>query len=294
MRKSICHILMIMLFAVVAQGQPMFTPLHIGSAKAIRDEQGNLLKGNSANPDDLIQVLQAPDGIIYPPLANGYPDPRNPVIAGGVTRIGALTSGKTGDSGLFSHSIVDGRPGNGEKIFVRAYNAPWIHQATFYGDSKLRTVNDNKVIEVAIDQTDQPIYTQDVDGDGLVDSWEYSLGTDTNSPDTDSDGMSDGDEKRAGTDALSADSLLAISSYQPYNIEMKSGKIEPGWGFELYWPSVAGKSYRVQFTSNSLDAALVSFVDISDTVTATGDTASVYVSAEALYGEGSYRVRLVD
>jgi len=49
---------------------------------------------------------------------------------------------------------------------------------------------------------------RDSDGDGLYDTFEYSLGTDINNPDTDGDGVSDGDEVKEGTNPLGTGMLF--------------------------------------------------------------------------------------
>lgn len=49
---------------------------------------------------------------------------------------------------------------------------------------------------------------RDSDGDGLYDTFEFSLGTDPNNPDSDGDGMTDGEEIKEGTNPLGKGKLF--------------------------------------------------------------------------------------
>jgi len=122
-----------------------------------------------------------------------------------------------------------------------------------------------------------------MDGDGLVNSWEQSLGSRIDNPDSDRDGMSDGDEMRAGTDLLDSDSLLLITSTLSFS----------GTDVILSWTSVTGKNYEVQFTSTDLGLN-PEFQDVSFVVQGTNDITSSIITNGVLLGPGTFRIGLVE
>ena len=82
----------------------------------------------------------------------------------------------------------------------------------------------------------------DPDRDGLLNDQEGALGTDPNKADTDGDGQDDGFEVHAGTDPVSASSFFAITG-----IEVTDTQVS------LAWPSVAGNSYEIEYSTNLVD-----------------------------------------
>ncbi len=277
-------------FGPVAEAQ-LTMPLQIWASSPITDEAGKKLEGTAGAPGDLVMVLEAQDGNIYPPASDGMPDSRNPLIRHGVTGIGALTLPTDSNPGSFSHTVGDGRPKNDSKVFVRVFNAPTIDEATFYADSELFSVKPFKTMIVNLEKTDQPLYRDDKDGDGLVESWEMSLGTSDENADSDGDSMSDGDEFAAGTDAADKNSLLAISGIAYDDLVSKGGS-----GVNqvtLAWPSVTGKRYRVQFTADNL-ADHPQFSDVGSVITATSDFTTIAVDVDEQKESGMYRIRLAE
>ena len=267
---------------VFGQSGSVTTPLHVNASSSIADEFGAKLRGSLNHPGALVQVLSAPDGIIYPPLMDGRPDPRNALLERGTTRIGALTSPLLADEGLFGHSIASPRPAGGTRIFVRVFNAPNMAEASFYGDSQVFTVEDNKVFNVRIARTDKDLDPADLDGDGLSNSWEKSLDTDPGNPDTDGDGMLDGEEFLAGTDSKDSSSMLQIARIVGFS----------GGGFDIAWDSVPGRQYRVEFTPHDLAGGEVVFSNASDVVAAV-DTQTVHTVNVPGAAYGYFRVYLV-
>ncbi|MEM7395590.1 MAG: hypothetical protein AAF492_24935, partial [Verrucomicrobiota bacterium] len=234
-------------------------PLVVSVIEPIHDEFGLVLEGNAAYPGDLVQILEAdtsidPAGVIHPPNLDGTPHPANPVLAGGVTAVGAHTPVSLSRPGFFGHAMLRTQAGamNGRKIFVRVFNAANLSEASFYGEStRIFTVRDNKVFLATIDDVDRPLDAADNDGDGLNNSWEESLGTDPDNNDTDGDGMNDGAEWIAGTDATDPEKFLAITHLEPQ-----------GDHLVVKWPSMVGRRYILEHTYEPLGPGTV-FTPIS-------------------------------
>lgn len=216
----------------------------IGLQQPVADERGNTLKGS--NPfaaeegyavikGDLVQVLLAPDGNIYPPDFRGNPDSRNPVLA--TSSIGAGVSPALSSSGRFSMRLTP-RPSGNTRIFVRVFNAAAAADSSFYGDSQMFTVSssENRIFYPEIASTEIPLDTLDEDHDGLIGSWEKSLGTDPLMEDSDDDGATDNQEFIAGTDPLSSASAFpVITAFEPTG----DGRVRMVWE-----PATRDRTYR--------------------------------------------------
>ena len=83
--------------------------------------------------------------------------------------------------------------------------------------------------------------SEDMDGDGLSDTVEATLGTNPNNPDSDSDGFDDGAEVAAGTDPLDSTSKFEIEGI---NTDAANGDVT------VSWSSVPGKSYRLEYSTD--------------------------------------------
>ncbi len=97
-----------------------------------------------------------------------------------------------------------------------------------------------------------PELNPDNDGDGLMDEEELAgmlfdpqTVTNPNDPDSDADGARDGDEAFAGTDPLDLDSFLHLSAHPP----------DEASGYRLEWNGRAGRTYRLSFGTNIIQAA---------------------------------------
>ena len=89
--------------------------------------------------------------------------------------------------------------------------------------------------------------TADSDGNGLPDWWEFdhfgfAIGVNP-AADADGDGVSNINEFLAGTDPLNPADSFRATACQPAS---------SGAGFVVRWSSVAGKTYRVDYTTNLL------------------------------------------
>lgn len=264
--------------------------LHIGMTNGVLDEFGNPLKGTTPGADqfgftyvvgEVVQVLIATNGI-FPPDVDGTPHPQNELISS--TKIGLGMDPSEGPRARFNASVPY-RP-SGKPVFVRVYNKPTLEESSFYGDSEIFPVSEtfNYAFTPTILRTDKPMDTNDWDGDGLINSWEKSLASDPNNPDTDGDGMPDGPEFRAGTDVANAASLLVMVELVP----------APPHNLDVYWDSVAGKSYLVEYKAGDLTDTNDFFNPASGVVTATGLVARTTITNALNNVGGHYRVKLVE
>ncbi len=248
-------------------------PLYIGNQAPVRDEYGRPMAGShlpgGAASRSRIEIRTAPDGIIRPPSVTGVSHPHNPLLS-------AESIGGIGMNTVASHSGIFGmgvavRPAAGTRIFARVYNAPTIEQASFYADSEL--------VEVPAGGTDlllafgpaRPLDDGDDDGDGLINSWEKSLGIDDrHTADYDGDGMSDYDEWLAGTAPDDPNSNLSFSQIRRYDVD--AGPVVAAKGDDwvtpvrVRWQSVPGRRYQLQYAETLLDDQ--AFVDVGEVVTA--------------------------
>jgi len=210
----------------------------------LTDEYGQVLEGTDPQSSyfgiepvegTLVQIFQAVDGVVYPPNAQGQPDARNVLLL--QTRVGLGAAINQARPGVFSAHLSP-RPMSGTKIFVRVFNASDMADASFYKDSQLFsvswTVNTN--FNAMFSTPMRPLDQADDDGDGIVNSWEKSAGTDAQAADTDGDGIPDGEEAVAGTSATSADSMFVVANMIP---------VEPDH-VRLTWSSSANRIYTIQ------------------------------------------------
>jgi hypothetical protein len=242
-QTKVVGILLAALLAAPALAAPPTVSQLVYSKETIIDEFGEILLGN--DPDapsfgiphvegDLVQIIHATDGIIRPPDVLGNPHPNNVILY--QSRIGLGISPTIPRSGKFDVAVSP-RPGGNSWIFVRAFNAPCLADASFYGDSQLYKVSSskNELFGAVIPSTEKELDPNDDDDDGLSNSWEKSYGSDPHFQDSDLDGVSNSDEYFASTDPFNANSFLKIKSIRPY--------LPPILVIE--WDSVPGKWYRI-------------------------------------------------
>ncbi len=201
-------------------------PVSIVTLDPILNERNQPLSREGGG--DFIQVLYS-NGEIKPPFKDGTPHPDNTVIY--TARIGMGVVRRL--EGAFSAAVTP-RPTN--TIFVRVFNAPSLSQASFYADSQTFTPNRDEVFYATFADGMQELDPDDDDGDGLSNSWEKSLGTDSWIADTDGDGISDYHEFLAGTDPLDDTGFLRMVEVVPVG----------GGLVHVWWDSVPGKRYEVQ------------------------------------------------
>lgn len=194
-------ILAAVFFTTPVPAQTARVPLPLRQTDAVYDQF--LAAPLSQERMDLVHVLSATGGVIYPPQMNGQPHPENPVIF--TTSIGVGVPDEM--AGCFATSII---PRPKFPFFVRVYNAPTLDEATFYEDSSIHTPADT--VDVAfyptLTATTNAIDTGDYDADGINNSWERALGLNMSQQDTDGDGVNDATEIEMGTDPLNANSVL--------------------------------------------------------------------------------------
>lgn len=228
---------------MVEAAAPPVVSQAIASDGPVRDEWGAPLAGTDPEADslgltvvagDLVQVFSTADGVAYPPSADGTPDVRTVLVkTWAVGRGAAMDDPNPGRFGL----VLTPRPAGGTRLFVRVFNAALVEDASFYADSQVFMVSavSNEPF-FAVFSAMAPLDTGDSDGDGLMNAWEQSMGTDTLVADSDGDGLTDAEEVLAGTDPRDGSSVLTAGALQP----VSAGALV------LQWPTVSGRTYFVE------------------------------------------------
>lgn len=261
-------------------------PLFIGTSHPITDEFGVLLQGCPQQPPearDRVEVHLAWNGQVDPPGTDGAPTTNNPVVERGVTTIGNQIAIPGENSGLFAVGFPERLP-VGSRLFVRAFNAPTLEEASFYSDSAVMEIGSNPdaIYDVVLSAM-QPLDSGDEDGDGLNNSLEKSLRSNSRLADTDGDGMSDFVEYRCGTDLNDAASFLHIRGLH----------FDADGQPEVLWLSSSGKHYQVECVVGDL-AQPAAFAACGPIVTAAGAVMTNRLSGAAGPEKIIFRIRLVE
>lgn len=263
------------------------TPLHIGTTGAIVDERGLTLPGSPAAAalfgqpvvtGDVVQIIRTYNGLIDTPDTNGLIAGTNNVIVA-VTRIGEGANPAAGQTGQFGLSLANY---DGGILYARVFNAPTVSASSFYANSQVYSPSAGYSQFIPVVAVVQPLDSQDDDGEGLNNSWEKSLGTSPGQADTDGDGMDDYKEFLSGTDGNNAGDYLRMVGVMP---ALNGDAI-------VYWASVPGKTYQVEFTDGDL-AASPAFTAMGSPITATGATTQVTHPAGLTSSNARYRVKLL-
>ena len=277
-------------------------PLYVGNLAPVLDPYGRPMAGSHLNSGaaqrSRVEIRTTADGIVRPPYTNGAAHYKNPLLQ--TDSVGGMgLNSKEANSGMFC-LVFAKRPAQGTNIFARAYNAPTVAEATFYADSYLAYAPTNDSSLVVTFKAAKPLDTNDVDGDGLCNSWEKLLGIDDRlTADYDGDGMSDLNEMLAGTAPDDKSSLFT------FRLVRREAAMEPaGEGGEeaprpvrVRWQSVPGKQYQLEYVPmlTSVAGKPPIFVPVGDIVTAEAGEFEidmlVDVPDESL--TGTFRVKLV-
>lgn len=274
----------------LAQAAPALgPPLHVGTTNGLVNEFGQPLKGvnpaaaafgHTVVPGEVVQILLVTNAV-FPPGTNGLPHAQNALLFEG--HVGDGIDPGAGQTSRFGFS-VPGRPANG-RVVARVFNKATLGESSFYADSQTFFVEPafNFAFIPSFAQTLVPLDTADPDGDGLINSWEKSLGSDAGNPDTDGDGMGDVQEWRAGTDLNNNLSLLAMVQLSPQGSDRMG----------VQWDSVSNKAYQVEFRPGDLSNSTNAYQAVSGVITALDLSTSVVVTND-VSPVGHYRVRLVE
>jgi hypothetical protein len=114
--------------------------LFFGANSTLFDEQGNILPGNAGLgiPGAVIQLIKHNgDGTIKPPDSEGNPAPEDTHLF--YIPIGRGIAGFLGEIGMFSVNCNYTSPS--DRIYARIFNAVNIADATYYGQTELRTIS---------------------------------------------------------------------------------------------------------------------------------------------------------
>lgn len=303
---SIWSAQLLLLAALVSSSpaQMLLGPLHVGATTPIVNEFGDVLPGQASAPGCLVMVLWASNNVIYPPDVNGQPDPRNPVVEGGLAGIGKLSRSDLERPGTFGMAL--NRPADGSRLFIRVFNSTNASSSSFYGDSGLFTVSANVGFDAQIAATTNALDPNDDDLDGLNNSWEESYGSDSGKTDSDDDGiadlaehqmglhpgrsdsdgdgMPDGHELRAGTQPDDEASYLGVAQLQPTQLDLV-----------IRWASVTGKFYQVEGSEDALTNP-TGFTQLSEIIPADTGSVTFTTLTNAMQDPGMhfYRIRLVE
>lgn len=280
-----------------AQHAYSLSPLHVFTSQAIVDEFGEPLEGHGSWPAEasaLVQILPAPGGVVHPPLTEPYgvPHPENsPPLA--ETRIGNLVSPSMSQPSRFAYSLNGETIKTGQMFFVRVFSAPdpTGEVAAFYGDSQVMTAqNDPRIVyDVQIGKTDQPVDRwRDTDGDGLPDWWKHLHLRDALA-EVDPHGYRPGhrvtlmQDYIAGTDPNDPYDYFMISLIEPllgdtyteyvwedddpeseYFGHIYTQRLYDVEGALLFWPSVEGRVYTIEYTTNLFGGVFGKVPDAAD------------------------------
>jgi len=288
-------VLMLASSAVAYEG--IITPLYVGNNEPILDERGRPLHGSNCGSSHAnrcrVELRLMLNGQIYAPAPDGKAHANNPLLSeDAVCGIGQNAS--QSHSGNFCMVFPTRLPA-GLQLFARVYNASTIEKASFYVDSAVATVPLYASSMPLTFGDPQPIDTRDIDGDGLVNSWERSLGTDSKfTSDFDQDGISDYNEMLAGTEANDATSQLAFRSIRWENrLARANGDGTLHQPVRIRFSSVPGKRYQVECIPSLAGEQEIRLV--GDVITAGEGETELEVWAELPEDSnvGAFRIRLV-
>ena len=289
MNVRILQLVAIGMASSVAVMAGVVVPLHIGSTNSVVNEQGVMLKGTGVDSPaygfpyvegEIVQILGTVNGHIDRPGLDGSPtNANNSVLM--TRRIGQGVDPAGGPTGQFSASLSS-PPTNG--VFVRIFNAAAQADASFYADSQVFTNSASSYVVFVpdISGTVKALDEADSDGDGLNNSWEKSLKTDPARGDTDNDGVNDYNEFLTGTQGTNAASYLGMVQVLP----------NPAGGADVFWASVSGKTYQVEYAPGDLVNS-GSFSNVSERITASGLTTQFSITNALSLPRGFFRVKWV-
>jgi thrombospondin type 3 repeat protein len=278
-------------------------PLYVGNLEPVLDEYGRTMAGSlsadHSNTRSLVELRTSTKNLILPALPSGEAHPFNPLLsADSIGGVGLNSSSP--DSGLFC-LVLSERPAVGTKIFARVYNAPTVEEASFYADSSFveaTTTGNSLTLEFSAAQA---LDTNDVDGDGLNNSWEKALGIDDReTSDYDGDGMSDLHEMLAGTAADDSTSQMSFQLIRREPPRLPSGEVDDQtWQkpVRVRWQSVPGKTYQLEYVPMliQLTGEDPIFVPVGEEIVADDGEFEIEMLVDVPEDEatGSFRIRLV-
>lgn len=121
-------------------------------------------------------------------------------------------------------------------------------------------------------------FSDDADGDGLLNTNEAVIGTDPRNGDSDGDGQNDGYEVAAGTSPTNSASLLAVRVSVETNSTLN----------EVSWYGVEGRYYQLEYADSITDGLMAKGSVVS------GSNAVIRILDVTAGEQGYYRIRVSD
>ena len=277
--KSIQFITVGLLLSSTSLLAQISTPMYVYNLSPVKDEFNRVMKGNASDAASsrcLVEIRSATDGI-YSPSLDGSAHVQNPLIE--TSGIGANTSVKSQNTGTFCAVLVK-RPAVGSKLFARVYNAPTVASSSFYVDSAPVTVASGVDQVEFVFGSALPFDDADDDGDGLCNSLEKSLGSDSANADTNANGLGDLANYLAGFEFSGPDAGLYVDDF----VVAFSDDV-----VALSWNAAEGRLYKVAYTE-SLETP--DYIEVGEVIS-TGAFAGIEMDSTILPPAAFFQVRVI-
>ncbi len=202
---------------------------------------------------------------------------------GGTAAVNYATSNGTATAGA-DYTAVSNTLNFAVGQTSRTFSIPITNDGIFDGNETINLTLSNATGGATLGHRTNAVLTiidADTDGDTLPDDWETTYGLNPASAadatlDTDGDGFTNVQEFTAGTTPNSGASIPRITQIQP-----------SGTNFEISFPTVVGKKYRVEYRDGLTTGT---WLVLQDNIDGTGSSFSVFDSSASSLDERFYRL----